>query len=787
MALEAVAPLAPAHVVVPGWSPRTHRLLALVWLAVTLLVAWHQVQFWRAGRLDNDVLALLPADEQAPRVSQAMRQLAEGASRQIVVMVGAADRAEAQAAARQFDAVWREHDKALATDATGAAGTPGRETLAALQPWRDRLLTDEQRQRLQNTPPAQLAEAALQSLYQPGAAPRLADFASDPLGLWTGWWQAQGAATRARPVDGLTMLEADGLHWVLLQHATASAAFALDGKSPHADALKAAEAEARKLSPQLQVLKAGVPLHAEANAARANWEVNVIGWGSLAAIVLLVWTAFRSPRPVLLVALTLLVGTATALSVTAWLFGTVHLITLIFGASLVGVAEDFGIHWFATRSGHPAPSREALMRSLLPGLALALATSVLAYLVLGIAPFPGLRQMAVFSATGLTAAFLTMLCWFPLLDGGRVRDSRMALAIAGSLRSWPRWRWSKATTVIVAALAVLLLAGGWRLQANDDLRQLQSSPAELMQSQRRVAQLLGLPSPAQFILVQGRDAQQVLQREEALKPLLARLAGEGVVSGHLALSDWVPSLARQQADAALTARVESEVLARVSQALGENLRRPVYDAPALQPATWLQRPEAAPLRALWLPEGGNGAASVVLLQGLQPGSVARLDAALQGLEGVRWVDRTAQISALMARYRVAMSWLLVLGYALVLGALWLRFGRQAWRAWLPTLLATALTLALLGLMGERLQLFNVLALMLLLGIGVDYGIFLLEHRGDGHAWLAVVLGAASTLLSFGLLALSATPALRAFGLTMLFGTGLVWMISPLFRPAEAVS
>jgi predicted exporter len=100
----------------------------------------------------------------------------------------------------------------------------------------------------------------------------------------------------------------------------------------------------------------------------------------------------------------------------------------------------------------------------------------------------------------------------------------------------------------------------------------------------------------------------------------------------------------------------------------------------------------------------------------------------------------------------------------------------------PTLLATAITLALLGLMGERLQLFNVLALMLLLGIGVDYGIFLLEHRGDGHAWLAVVLGAASTLLSFGLLALSATPALRAFGLTMLFGTGLVWMISPLFRP-----
>ena len=30
--------------------------------------------------------------------------------------------------------------------------------------------------------------------------------------------------------------------------------------------------------------------------------------------------------------------------------------------------------------------------------------------------------------------------------------------------------------------------------------------------------------------------------------------------------------------------------------------------------------------------------------------------------------------------------------------------------------------------------------------------------------------------------LSQTPALRAFGLTLLFGIGLVWLISPLFRP-----
>ena len=87
---------------------------------------------------------------------------------------------------------------------------------------------------------------------------------------------------------------------------------------------------------------------------------------------------------------------------------------------------------------------------------------------------------------------------------------------------------------------------------------------------------------------------------------------------------------------------------------------------------------------------------------------------------------------------------------------------------------------------QNLQLFHVLALMLLLGVGVDYGIFMQEHpdRSDRTPWLAVGMSAANTILSFGLLGLSSTPALQAFGLTMLLGTALVWLIVPCFGYAN---
>src|SRR5690606_17238411 len=113
--------------------------------------------------------------------------------------------------------------------------------------------------------------------------------------------------------------------------------------------------------------------------------------------------------------------------------------------------------------------------------------------------------------------------------------------------------------------------GLWQLRADDDLRSLQSSPPALMAQQIEVGRLLGMPSPAQFFLVQGADAEQVLQREQVLVARLDALEAQGRVGGHQAISDWWPSRARQDADAALTAQVESAVLAQVGQATGETL------------------------------------------------------------------------------------------------------------------------------------------------------------------------------------------------------------------------
>ena len=73
--------------------------------------------------------------------------------------------------------------------------------------------------------------------------------------------------------------------------------------------------------------------------------------------------------------------------------------------------------------------------------------------------------------------------------------------------------------------------------------------------------------------------------------------------------------------------------------------------------------------------------------------------------------------------------------------------------------------------------------MLVLGFGVDYTVFLAEAE-EPSTLLGVLLAGFATLLSYGLLALSQTPALRGFGLTLGIGVLVSLLLSNLALKVE---
>lgn len=763
----------------PGWM---WRAAAVLWLVVVLLVGWHQWTFWQSSNINTDVLALLPNNQEAPEVDAATQKLVGGLSRQILLVIGGAEWNEVQQASAWAKRHLQQstaylHEQSLADSQSMQSA------VAFYAPWRDRLLTKAQQQELEQSSEQQLAQRALMGLYQPAAQMRLLPWNADPLGLWTKWWSERANQSKARPRDGLLWVQSGGMQWSVLTYEVQGSAFGFSDQAPLAQALNDLQHAMQAQWPQLHMLRAGMPLHAEAAAVQANGEMNTIGWGSLVGVLLLVWLAFRSLRPIVLVGVSLLIGTAVALSVTIWCFDQVHVLTLVFGASLVGVAEDYGIHYFAARQGANKVSAFRLMRTLRPSLWMALATSVIAYMALGAASFPGLRQMAVFSVVGLSAALFTVLCWFPWLDKGAVHTTKFSQICGASLNRWPRLPWSRvACSVYALGIFAVLIVIAMKLQVRDDVRQLQNSPVELVQQQVKIGDLLGTPSPTQFYLVSGDSEQAVLEKEELLTDLLLTMVSQQKIAGWNAVSDWVPSIRRQQHDAQLLVQREQAVIQSVGEAVGERMQRADFSLAPLQLSEWMQHPIASTGKNLWVGEVGDRWMSVVMLRGINDRAILpHLAAIADQLDGVRWVDKPQEISQVLQRYRIAMTWLLALGHVLVLVVLWMYFGREAWRAWIPTVIATLLVVAAMAIHGEPWQLFNVLGLVLLLGVGVDYGIFLLEHEDDPTAWLAVLIGAGSTWLAFGLLALSSTPALQSFGITLMVGLPAVLCLAPCFR------
>ncbi len=385
----------------------------------------------------------------------------------------------------------------------------------------------------------------------------------------------------------------------------------------------------------------------------------------------------------------------------------------------------------------------------------------------------------MFSCVGLSGAFLTVLCWFPWLDRKPLKQTRFATRFAASLDRWPRWpRGWRGMALALGGMA-LLASGVLKLRSVDDVRTLQNAPPALIAEQIEVARILGLASPAQVFLVSGADSDELLRHEENLTARLAALVKAGTIAGYQALSDWVPSTGTQQANAELVADANRKAWRAVATTTGEPIDIAPVEPRLLAVADLAPVAQGLPAISEWQASGMHH--TLVMLQGLDRASLPALSQAAAGLPGVRFIDNTARYSGLLSHYRLRLSGLLLLGLAAVVAAIALALRPQC----LARLAADPA--------GRRLH-----AGLLRLGRhphaavrgavadpAARHGHRLwhlhAEHPGERSVWLAVAIAGISTLLSFGLLALSSTPALRAFGLAMLIGETSIWLLTPVFR------
>ena len=756
-------------------------LAAAAWAALVLAAGVHVAWLSTDGlRLGSDLLALLPQEDRDPARRAAAEAVTASINRRFVLLIGHPDRAAARAAAARIAAGLK--DAGVADPEPGASGDLAAEAGRLYFPHRAGLLSPSDRQRLRDGRGREIADRALGQIFGPAGAGGAALLRSDPFLLLPAFLTALPLPhSRFRPDDGMLTARDGGVWWVLLAWRLRGEAYALARQNTLVAALDDGYARARRDHPDLTMLRTGAVFFAHAGARSALGEMTRIGMVSVLGIVVMILAVFRSAGPLWQSLLAIAVGILCALSVCLAAFRDLHVVALLFGSSLIGMTVDYSLHYCCEAFAADTEPRRRL-RHVLPGMTLGVATTLIGYLALLLAPFPGLRQIAVFSAVGVGASFATVVLWFPLLDRrgyspAGARWVRLTQAV-WSLRDTKRFR--AVVGLLFGLLAVAAALGAGRIEAVDDIRRMQSPPPDLLRQQAEIRRLTGIATATGYFLVRAPDAETALRREETLASRLDGLRAAGVVTGYRGPAGFVPSAARQRDNARLVRdRLESRYLGLHLDRLGlsADAVRPGNEGKALTPD---EAARAIPiLRDLVVASDGSGVSHVVLLD--NPTDAGRLRAAADGVDGVGFIDPAGDYSRLLRSYRQAAMMLIAVSVVLMIGALSLRYGlRGSLRVMAPPAAAVALTPGLLALAGRGFSFFDAMALVLVLAIGVDYTVFCAEASGARRAvtLVAVTLAAISTLLSFGLLAFSDTAAVQAFGATMLCGIALAFVFSP---------
>ncbi|CAB3794072.1 hypothetical protein LMG28614_03841 [Paraburkholderia ultramafica] len=810
-----------------AWGVRAAWLLLA--LVAALYCGW---RFAGPSPLQTNLLALLPATEADPVAERAVDTLASALGDRTVFLVTSNDDAHAKAAAKQLGAALQK---------SGAFGSVTAELppfdlaqIAALyMPYRFGLLAPADRAALAGGAAGALGttlrDTLAQRIYSPLRGGLTTPLADDPFGWLERWLGGLPLATSNLEVEDNLLVAHRGASTGVLIVATLPGS-AYETKTQHAvhAALAQSESALREAFPDVSVARTGAVFYAESARSASEHEVHLIGVASLCGIALLMMWVFRSPRLLLLGFVSTALGIVCALAATLLVFGKLHLLTLVFGASLIGEAVDYSIQYFVVYLGAQRNwDARCGARAVRPALTVALLTSLLGYAILMWVPFPALKQIACFAMVGIVTAYASVLWLLPALLTRAPRRSRQRVFARSArlLTLWHRTIGGQRAWFVAALLLIVAIPGWLRLTSDDDIHLLIQRDPSLVAQEDKVRDAVGVDNSAQFFVVRGDTPEAVLQRAEALGAKLDALNGTtNQVGSYQSVTQFVPSAKQQSEDRALLAQhVFNDPAALRATLLQAGFKDEVADAwlaayaqpqPPLSVERWLAAPWSQPYRHLWLGEVDSATrayAAVVIPQRVTPHNEPALIALAQGLPGVAFVDKAASVSKLFGAYRVDSGWWLGGALTLVLVLLTVRYApkqvpsrdvpqkvplwhrvRGGIATTLPVLLAVGVTLAVFGYAGVPLNLFNWLALMLVLGVGANYAVFLREGclRADadadlGAVWTGVLLSAATTLLSFGMLGMSGMPVLKSFGATLALGIAVSVLLAPIGMPSES--
>lgn len=521
------------------------------------------------------------------------------------------------------------------------------------------------------------------------------------------------------------------------------------------------------------ILKRGTCFYSDYAAKLSARDISVLGSSTLVLVFVLIYFTFRSLTPVILTMLSVTCGLIGAAAFTLLFFDTVSLILMGMCMCVIGIVCDYTIYYLTYRMAFNQESPTATVKRMAKPLLFAVGTDIVAYLIILITPVTALKQLSLFSAAALTFSCLFVILIEPYLLSDRLLKNRLFTIKDLShikLKYFSMYlSFIKRKAVIVtvlAAVAVTTVTGLSFYRTGDDPKTLQKLPEILQSQDNEIAALTNQNNSFVTVIVQANTQRELLQRYDELKEILYKAKKDGIITNYKAVpfnSDTV-----QQTDYKLVKKqLDSLKALYQDKNIGLDIKDYAFKENSFD--DFLNSELGSAYKDFYVHDDSLYALTVLIDK---VNSTRSLNSRLMVLDSTYLSDRHKDITSIFERMRRLLYYVVMTFSAVIVISSVLRLGfKTGIISGSMNVLAVLFSMAVLFLSSYSVNIFNLMALILVLGIGVNYSVFFTNTSKSQRelSLLAITCALATTVLSLGILVFSSTDAISGFGITLLSG------------------
>ncbi len=536
---------------------------------------------------------------------------------------------------------------------------------------------------------------------------------------------------------------------------------------------------------------------------------------SLSAIFLVVVLFYRRLSALFYIGVPLVVGFLWTFAVTQVVLGGLNLITIFLVLILFGLGIDFGIHNFSRynevrqHGGTLEQGLSTVYRRTGQASLLAAVTTMAGFFSLMTTEFRAFSEFGFIAGTGIAFTLLAMYLVFPALIvlAERVKFYRAPPERTETIEKGGVFPFSNTILVIGAMLCVVSLTVVNQLEFENDFGKLKTQVPSLNEVKRKIREVFPLRSDKAVVFVESLDdVKALVDTVESIKDL-GDAAGDPTIDKVKSIYNFVPESEDQKERIGIIDRIHNQ-LAEATRLLEDFAEDDERQSELQKLMTYLgvseMKPSDLPLPLQRIYTGVPGSGGYLVYIYNRKGT-SKLDEAQAFVDDIREItigDKT-YYPATEAMIFVDMLNLMkkdatravtaVLVTVVIILLIALRSVRQTMVVMIPVAVGTLWMLGLMAALDVRLNVFNMVVLPTVLGIGLDNGIHIyhrFRERGAGGlrhvirtTGAAAFLTTLTTMLGFAGTLTASNLGLQSLGLVACIGLSACMLSSLTVFPA----